>query len=82
MQEMWASSLDLEEIPWRRKWQPTPVFLPGEFHGQRSPAGCSYWGRRRVEQDLVTTTSNKINNEPVGEVMESYVSILCLTETG
>ena len=24
------------KIPWRRKWQPTPVFLPGEFHGQRS----------------------------------------------
>ena len=27
------------KIPWRRKWQPTPVFLPGESHGQRSPAG-------------------------------------------
>ena len=26
-------------IPWSRKWQPTPIFLPGEFHGQRSPAG-------------------------------------------
>ena len=28
------------KIPWRRKWQPTPVFLPGESHGQRSLAGC------------------------------------------
>ena len=28
-------------IPWRRAWQPTPVFLPGEFHGQRSLEGCS-----------------------------------------
>ena len=28
-------------IPWRKKWQPTPVFLPGEFHGQRSLAGYS-----------------------------------------
>ena len=28
-------------IPWRRKWQPTSVFLPGESHGQRSLAGCS-----------------------------------------
>ena len=27
------------KIPWRRKWQPTPVFFPGEFHGQRSLAG-------------------------------------------
>ena len=29
------------KIPWRREWQPTPVFLPGEFHGERSLAGCS-----------------------------------------
>ena len=26
----------VRKIPWRREWQPTPVFLPGEFHGQRS----------------------------------------------
>ena len=32
------------KIPWRRKWQPTPVFLPGEFHGQRSLAGYSLRG--------------------------------------
>ena len=31
---------------WRRKWQPTPVFLPGEFHGQRSLVGSSPWGLR------------------------------------
>ena len=29
------------KIPWRRKWQPTPVFLPGEFHGQRNLEGYS-----------------------------------------
>ena len=29
-----------------RKWQPTPIFLPGEFHGQRRLAGYSPWGRR------------------------------------
>ena len=29
---------------WRRKWQPTPVFLPGEFHGQKSLVGCRLWG--------------------------------------
>ena len=29
------------KIPWRREWQPTPVFLPGEFQGQRSLAGYS-----------------------------------------
>ena len=32
------------KIPWRRKWQPTPVFLPGISHGQRSLAGYSPWG--------------------------------------
>ena len=31
-------------FPWRRAWQPTPVFLPGEFQGQRSLAGYSPWG--------------------------------------
>ena len=30
---------------WRRKWQPTPVFLPGESQGQRSLVGCCLWGR-------------------------------------
>ena len=34
------------KTPWRRAWQPTPVFLPGESHGQRSLVGYSPWGRR------------------------------------
>ena len=33
----------VRKIPWRREWQPTPVFLPGEFHGQRSLVGYSPW---------------------------------------
>ena len=32
------------KIPWRREWQPTPVSLPGESHGERSPTGYSSWG--------------------------------------
>ena len=43
----------IRKIPWRRKWQPTPVFLPGKFHGQRSLVGYSPWGNRRVGQDLL-----------------------------
>ena len=31
----------VRKMPWRREWQPTPVFLPGEFHGQRSLGGYS-----------------------------------------
>ena len=42
------------KMPWRRKWQSTPVFLPGELHGQRSLAGYSPWGHKRVKHDLVT----------------------------
>ena len=34
------------KIPWRRRWQPTPVSLPGEVHGQRSLAGYSPWGHK------------------------------------
>ena len=34
------------KVIWKRKWQPSPVFLPGEFHGQRSLAGYSPWGRK------------------------------------
>jgi len=41
-------------IPWRRKWQPIPVFLPGKFHGQRSLAGYRPWGQKRVGHKLVT----------------------------
>ena len=37
------------EIPWRRKWQPTPVFLPGIFCGQRSLVGCSPWGGKESD---------------------------------
>ena len=34
---------------WRRKWQPTPVFLPGKSHGQRSPVGYSPWGHKELD---------------------------------
>ena len=34
---------------WKRKWQPTPVFLPGEFHGQRSLAGYSSWSHKESD---------------------------------
>ena len=37
------------KIPWRRKWQPTPVFLPGESHGWRSLVGYSPWGRKESD---------------------------------
>ena len=41
-------------IHWRRKWQPTPVFLPGESQGQRSLVGCCLWGRTELDTTEVT----------------------------
>ena len=38
------------KFPWRWEWQPTPVFLPGEFHGQRSLVGYSPWGSKSSTQ--------------------------------
>ena len=43
----------VRKIPWKRAWQPTPVFLPGKSHGQRSLVGCSPWSCR-VRHDLAT----------------------------
>ena len=47
-QETWVQSLGQED-PWRRKWQSTAVFLPGESHGQRSLAGYSPWGHKELD---------------------------------
>ena len=46
---------------WRRKWQPTPVFLPGESQGWRSLVGCCLWGR--TESD--TTDATEQQQQPV-----------------
>ena len=39
----------VEKFPWRRKWQPTPVFFPGESHGGRILVGYSPWGRKESD---------------------------------
>ena len=48
-QETWVRFLGRED-PWRRKWQPTPVCLPGESRGQRSLAGHSPWGHKSCKR--------------------------------
>ena len=48
----WATSLSLfTSMHWRKKWQPTPVFLPGESQGRGSLVGCHLWGPHRVGHD-------------------------------
>ena len=39
---------------WRRKWQPTPVFLPGESQGRGSPVGCHLWGPTELDTTEAT----------------------------
>ena len=51
----WATSLSLfTSLHWRRKWQPTPVFLPGESQGRGSLVGCCMWGH--IELNMTEAT--------------------------
>ena len=47
-----CSAGDVGSVPWRRKWQPTPVFLSGKSHGQRSLMGYSPWGLKEADINL------------------------------
>ena len=70
-QEMWVPShVVIGKIPWRRKWQPTPVFLPRESNGQRSLVNYSPWGCKELDmtEELSThmaqeNSSNKFSSE-------------------
>ena len=47
------------EVPWKRKWQPTPVFLPGKSQGQKSLTNNSQLGHKRVRHDLATESKDR-----------------------
>ena len=70
--ETWVWSW-VRKIPWRRKWQPTPVFLPGNFHGQRSLADYSPWGHKRVGHDLATKRQQQRDQHSPPELL----GVLC-----
>ena len=58
------------KIPWSRKWQPIPVFLTGEFHGQRSLAGYSLWGHKEVD-----TTEHETHNKVIFHTEENQSKV-------
>ena len=62
------------KIPWRRKWLLTPVFLPGESHGQRSLTGYSPWGREESDTTEWLTLSLSLNNLTLSTLLESFSS--------
>ena len=72
MQEMWVQSLGWAD-PRRRKWQPTPVFLPGRSQGQRSLEGYSLWGHKSVRYDL-ETQSVQFSHSVVSDSLQPHES--------
>ena len=63
----------VRNIPWRRDWLPTPVFLPGESHGQRGLVGYSPWGHKEsdtTEQEREELFMPKLGLQ-VGDVLKA-----------
>ena len=84
-QEMWIRSLSqrLGFNLWRRKWQPTPVFLPGKFHGQRSLAGYSLWDCKDSDMTEHTTApfatvEYPVCQPPVSSNKGGYLALQCM----
>ena len=62
-------------FPWRKKWQPTPVYLPGESHGQRSLVGYSPWGRKKLDTTEATGHSTLPSAETVSGVLRMHIKL-------
>ena len=79
--EMGTATCWVRKLPWRRKWQPTPVFLPGIPHGQRSLAGYSPWGCKESDVTKVTEdthTHKRIVLQPLSwGVHSSWILVGC-----
>jgi len=72
----WATSLSLFTfMHWRRKWQPTPVFLPGESQGQGSLVGCRLWGC--TESDTTEVTQQQQQQQ-----QSSSIELLKISQKG
>ena len=76
MQEMWVRSLG--HFPWRRKWQPSPVFFPGKFHGQRGLVGSSPWGHRESDVTERVSTHTHAHNSVAKWVVQTPECSGCL----
>ena len=73
-----ATSLSLFTfMHWRRTWQPTPVFLPGESQGWRNPVGCRLWGR--TESDTTEATQQQQQQHSDFTEMSSFFTHFFLT---
>ena len=68
MQETWVQSLGWK-IPWRRKWLPIPVFLPGKSHRQRNLGGYSPWDHKELD------TTEQLTHIPKANLMQTVYDI-------
>ena len=72
----WRLGFDswVRKIPWKGEWQPTPVFLPEEFHGQGSLAGYSPWGRKESNTAELLTLMKR----NTGLLCPPVIMLLCI----
>ena len=70
------------KIPWRRKWQPSPVLLPGKSHGQRSLEGCIPWGHKELDTTERLTNDNFAIKQTLGPLSNSLSKQDCCHSVG
>ena len=68
----YISRSGIADLYWRRKWQPTPVFLPGKSHGWRKLVGNSPWGRKGLD---TTERLHFLSYGPAGILIEIVVNL-------
>ena len=64
----------VRKIPWRKERLPTPVFLPGEFHGQRSLVGYSPWDGKESDMTEVTQRAHTVVQQMLEPLMTVVVT--------
>ena len=68
-------------MPWRRAWQPTPVFLLGKSHGQGSLAGYNPWGHKELDMTEATEQQHHINSYIFKDSKDMCVCVCIYTQT-
>ena len=74
--KFWVLFETTQSSAWRRQWHPTPALLPGKSHGQRSPVGCSPWGRE--ESDTTEQLPFHFSLSCIGEGNGNLLQCSCL----
>jgi len=63
----------VRKISWRSKWQPNPVFFPGEFHGQRSLGSYSPWGHKKLDRtEEILIAKFRLKLKKVGKTIRPF----------